>query len=227
MVNRSPVSTPRALPRVVESTRPEVGSSITPAVWPTTRLSRGLAGRPRMAVWREREPLRRRAGTVRKGSDSRTPGRRSSSWRAAADVGSTKVVVTSCSITSSNCTFMMSLMASTKKKPKTRRAMAKAIPVAERRVRTGRRPRLRRIIRAGSESSPARPALPSHRPASGAERKLAGGSGRIASAGGSRTARRTAPKAPIVAAPRLTASAATTIRGESEYWNSGKRKYSL
>jgi hypothetical protein len=58
---------------------------------------------------------------------------------------------------------------------------------------------LRRIIRTGAESSGASPARSSQ-----LRRYRAGGSGRIASAGGSAATRRTALSAPIVAAPKLT-----------------------
>ena len=137
----------------------------------------------------------------------------------AAEVGSTKVTVTSCRWTTSNWAFISSSTASTKKKPKISSAMAKAMPMNESRVRTGLRPRLRRIMRAGSESSRVRPDRSSQPLV-----KLAGGSGRIASAGGSLTARRTAPSAPRAAATRLTARAMMAMRGDRRYWKSGKRK---
>jgi hypothetical protein len=58
----------------------------------------------------------------------------------------------------------------------------------------------------------------------GPGRNRAGASGRIASAGGSRTARRTAPSAPTAAAATLI-PAAMAISGQlTRYSRSGKRK---
>ncbi|HYD84826.1 MAG TPA: hypothetical protein VEA63_12265, partial [Opitutus sp.] len=56
-----------------------------------------------------------------------------------------------------------------------------------------------------------------------AGRKFAGGSGRIASAGGRRTAVRTAPHTPVKAAHALTATATTSTFFASTNSNSGKR----
>ena len=81
------------------------------------------------------------------------------------------------------------------------------MPNTESAARAGRRVRLRQIIRSDAGSTRAR-RVRSSPPA----RKFAGGSGRIASAGGSATTRRTAESAPANAAAAETPTPiATTV----------------
>ncbi len=53
-------------------------------------------------------------------------------------------------------------------------------------------------------------------------RNRPGGSGRMASAGGSRTARRTAPQAPMAAAARLTPMPTASPKGLTDHSKCGK-----
>ena len=90
-----------------------------------------------------------------------------------------------------------------------RMATAKAMPKIEAVARTGCRQTFRRTIR---------PAVPRcvamKRVSSTVRRYCAGASGRMASAGGTRTARRTAVTAPPPAAASVIAVAPTTMSGE-------------
>ena len=66
------------------------------------------------------------------------------------------------------------------------------------------------MMRAGCDSRRLRPARSTH-----VSENRAGASGRIASAGGSETARRTAPAAPSTADTSAMATDSTTTRGSS------------
>ena len=92
------------------------------------------------------------------------------------------------------------------------------MPSTARAARSGRRATLRQIMRAGVGSQRAR-RVRSSRPA----RKRAGGSGRIASAGGSESTRRTALCAPISAAAAETAIASATTEKPGSKRRTGKR----
>src|SRR5688500_14238599 len=101
-------------------------------------------------------------------------------------------------------------------------ATAKAIPVAESVVRTGLRARLRSAILGTTPRRgriQAAPALPRW--------KAGGGSGRIASAGGSVVARRTAPSAPAHEEASATETPVMTVLGSSWKARVGKRYYAL
>ena len=101
---------------------------------------------------------------------------------------------------------VISSTASIEKLPTTSSEPPSAMPVTDIATRAGWRWSVRRMIRAGCDSRRRRPTRSGQ-----LSPKRAGGSGRIASAGGSATARRTAPSAPSTAAaePIATPSTAT------------------
>ena len=90
---------------------------------------------------------------------------------------------------------------------RTIRPVASARPVAVRAAWSGRRSMLRRAIRGTGPSRAVKPMRSSHEGL-----KAAGGSGRIASAGGRATAVRTDERVPATQAPVLTASAVPSAR---------------
>ena len=94
-----------------------------------------------------------------------------------------------------------------------------AIPTTDIAARTGRRARLRRTMRAGWLSHRRSPSR-SRRDT----RKLSGGAGRIASAGGRRTTLRTAEAAPSAAAAPQANSAPEMWDPLHRATSSGKRK---
>ena len=98
-------------------------------------------------------------------------------------------------------------------------ATAAAMPMTDVAARTGCRPTLRRIMRTGADSKRASPARSSQ-----LRRYRAGGSGRIASAGGSAATRRTAFSAPSAEATKLTVTPPATTPGGSRYCSVGNRK---
>ena len=107
---------------------------------------------------------------------------------------------------------MRSNTASSCPRPSTRIAIASPMASTDSAARHGRRSMLRRIMRPGTEMSRARPNR-SMTLSRIVGRKLGGGSGCIATAGGSRTTRRTAPIPPMIAAPELTSTATMSSPG--------------
>ncbi len=101
-------------------------------------------------------------------------------------------------------------MPSSENKPATINAPPRETPSTEAVARQGRRCRLRRMIRSGSVSIAPRPIRSTQ-----VLRKLPGGSARIASAGGSFTARRTAPRLPSPAATNAVSTAFRIVRRET------------
>ena len=112
----------------------------------------------------------------------------------------------------------MCSIASSKKAPVTRMAVAEAMPSVPSSARTGRRPRLRSAIRADGEREAPRPARSSR-----VRRKWPGAGGRMASAGGRRTAWPMAPAAPTSAAARASPAARTTEPGSAGLVREGNR----
>ncbi|MFL6289606.1 MAG: hypothetical protein ACJ759_01800 [Thermoanaerobaculia bacterium] len=112
-----------------------------------------------------------------------------------------------------NCSSMRTWTASPIDLPMMTREQPAAMPPTAIRVRTGRRERLRRIIRDGADRN-----RPSPIRSSRVSRYSAGASGRMASAGGRAATRRTASSTPAMAAPSATATAWTTRSARARPW---------
>jgi hypothetical protein len=164
-------------------------------------------------------PTRIRTPRARNGSARVTPGRCLISWSTATDAGSTRVTVTSWRCARCHCDSMTWSMASFMKLPRTKTATAVAIPSTDSIALTGWRSNCRRIMRPAGENNHCSPNR-----STTVGRNAAGGSGRIASAGGSRTAARTAISVPATHAPPRKSSASATTAGSRVKSKTGKRK---
>ena len=111
------------------------------------RRSRWLSATPVIARYRLRCPARIRIGTTRWVSTATTPGRRVSSYFAAALRGSTKLTVTSWRSASQNCVWIRCSIASVNTKPTINTDTANAIPKIDAAARIGWRLTLRSTIR--------------------------------------------------------------------------------
>ena len=215
----SPTEIASAFASVCESTTPPGGSRTGSPFRSTTRLKRGDGGTPVIARYRSRCPARTRTATVLCGSTAMTPGSWASVYLTSPLRGSTKFTVTSCRSAFQNCVWMRRSVASVKTRPIIRMATANEMPKTDAPARNGCRAMFRSTMR---------PAVPRYLETSGVSstvrRYRAGASGRIASAGGIRTARTTAPKAPAPAAMKVSVAAPTTTRGGTTKCNSGNRK---
>ncbi len=214
-----PRSAPRVRARLAPSSSPSGGTETVRPSMSSTRCSSAFAGRPNSAISLRRCSLRKRTATTRNGAANSTPGRCASVSRMSSPRGSANARRTSSRRAARNCTRTVSSIESSPNWPTTISAQASAIARIEAAARSGRRSRLRRIIRG---VGPIQCAMP--RRSKSSRPKRGGAGGRIASAGGRERARRTAGSVPNSEVARAVTIEPRIVAGVSANSRTGKWK---